>query len=267
LFLKERIITGTLSGLFFLGMLIIGDIYFGVLIVVLAVIAYYELLKMSGIRVASLPFLCGFLFLGAILAETLSELNALAVWTVEMNWQSFFLVLILLLLASIVITKNRYTIEHVGLITVGVLYIGFGFAAVIHIRFEEGLYFILFVLLAVFAADTGAYFLGRSFGKHKLWPLISPKKTIEGFLGGVLSSVGVAVLFQLFAEVLPDMLTTITLAAVISVSGQFGDLVESAIKRHYEVKDSGTILPGHGGVLDRFDSLLFVFLLLHIFYI
>ena len=114
---------------------------------------------------------------------------------------------------------------------------------------------ILFLLAATWASDTFAYFVGRSFGKHKLAPLLSPKKTIEGALGGVAGAVLVGFIFTL---IVPGMSTVVILllGALIGVASLLGDLVESAFKRQAMVKDSGQIIPGHGGVLDRFDSLL-----------
>src|SRR5690606_14527032 len=100
-------------------------------------------------------------------------------------------------------------------------------------------------------------------GKRKLWPEISPNKTIEGFVGGILWAVGIALVFAYFAGMEQPMVLVVIVAIVASIFGQLGDLVESALKRHFNVKDSGKMLPGHGGILDRFDSILFVMPLLH----
>ena len=121
--------------------------------------------------------------------------------------------------------------------------------------------------MIVWITDSGAYLIGRKLGKHKLAPHVSPNKTWEGSIGGSLVSVIVVGLYLAFSPVkfaygLPIMLL---LTVVLSVGGQIGDLIESAFKRHYGVKDSGRILPGHGGILDRFDSLLFVLPLMHLF--
>jgi phosphatidate cytidylyltransferase len=114
-------------------------------------------------------------------------------------------------------------------------------------------------LCMAFFSDTGAYFTGRSLGKHKLYPAVSPGKTIEGSVGGILgacaATVGVGTLW-----VLPDLplMHAVALGVAASVCGQMGDLVESMLKRTFDVKDSGHLLPGHGGMLDRIDALLFV---------
>ncbi|MEH7471344.1 CDP-archaeol synthase, partial [Priestia megaterium] len=104
----------------------------------------------------------------------------------------------------------------------------------------------------------GAYFIGRAMGKRKLWPEISPNKTIEGFVGGVVCAIVVAVVFKLLANIDQTMIELLVIGIIVSLFGQMGDLVQSAFKRHYGVKDSGKILPGHGGILDRFDSLMFI---------
>src|SRR5690606_996650 len=114
------------------------------------------------------------------------------------------------------------------------------------------------------ATDTGAYFFGRAFGKHKLWPTISPKKTIEGAIGGIISACIVGISFHLIYPFEHSFWMIVLVTILVSMVGQLGDLVESAYKRYFGVKDSGNILPGHGGILDRFDSLLFVVPFLHL---
>ena len=115
----------------------------------------------------------------------------------------------------------------------------------------------LFPMFVVFAGDTGAYFAGRAFGRHKLAPVLSPKKTWEGAIGGAIASVGGGFLCQ--ALLLPDLAAwqVVVLALPAAVLGQVGDLCESALKRSTGVKDSGRILYGHGGMLDRVDGLIF----------
>ena len=127
---------------------------------------------------------------------------------------------------------------------------------------------VLFALFIVWATDTGAYMIGRQIGRKKLMPKVSPNKTVEGFLGGILSAVLVAALYMLIDRQLTtgySFFVTLGLVAIFSIFAQFGDLVESAIKRHFGVKDSGKLIPGHGGILDRFDSMIFVFPIMHFF--
>lgn len=159
------------------------------------------------------------------------------------------------------------------------LYLGAPLAVPIFLRAEpfHGV-FVVFALLSVWAGDTAAFYIGRSLGKHKLAPIVSPKKSWEGAVASVLASVAVAMLVFHFQEPLSRMIATqelrpgspfghwrlslvhqIALGILTNVAAQLGDLFESAIKRGAQVKDSGSILPGHGGILDRIDALLFAF--------
>ncbi len=118
---------------------------------------------------------------------------------------------------------------------------------------------IFFVLVVIFAADSGAYYTGKKFGRHKLCPGVSPGKTVEGALGGFFASLIVAVVFGIFVHTDKKLLQLVLMGAILNIIGQLGDLCESYIKRSRGVKDSSNILPGHGGLLDRLDSLLFAF--------
>ena len=170
---------------------------------------------------------------------------------------------VLLYLSYTVIVKNKFTFDDVGFMLISILYVGIGFYYFNVIR-EEGLVYIFYALFVVWVTDSGAYFIGRSMGKRKLWPDMSPNKTIEGSIGGIICALAVAVLFAIFSDIQIPVLKLMIVTVVLSIFGQIGDLAESALKRHYDVKDSGNIMPGHGGILDRFDSLLFVMPLLHL---
>lgn len=119
----------------------------------------------------------------------------------------------------------------------------------------NGKHWIFIMLLGTWASDTFAYFVGRSFGRHKLTPNLSPKKTWEGAVGGVLGTILTVYIYSKFFISLPPGIAVL-LGVLISTASQVGDLIESTLKRQAKIKDSGTIIPGHGGVLDRFDSML-----------
>lgn len=116
---------------------------------------------------------------------------------------------------------------------------------------------LLGLVILNFSVDTSAWFWGKNFGKHKLWPKVSPKKTIEGFVGGVISSVILTIIYWSFV-VSPISVEVILCFFTIACCSQLGDLVQSKMKRQFEIKDSSNLIPGHGGVYDRVDSLLFV---------
>ncbi|MGI9535744.1 MAG: phosphatidate cytidylyltransferase [Desulfocapsaceae bacterium] len=141
--------------------------------------------------------------------------------------------------------------------TLGLVFVGFLASHLILIRgLDEGSSWLIILTAITAGSDTGAYFIGSRLGRRKLCPNISPNKTVEGGIGGIGGGVAAAlVLYLLFPVSAPIWFVTV-LAVVLSVTGMAGDLVESVIKRGYQVKDSGTLLGGHGGVLDRIDSLL-----------
>jgi phosphatidate cytidylyltransferase len=146
-----------------------------------------------------------------------------------------------------------------GVTLLGVAWVGTGIGCLLVIRDipEFGFWAVMTVLFTVFAADTGAFFVGRTLGRHRLAPAISPTKTWEGFVGGVLAAVGIA--FVILYRDRGEFLTipeSLILGLVIALAAVLGDLFESAVKRDFEVKDSGRVLGGHGGMLDRLDSLL-----------
>jgi len=152
----------------------------------------------------------------------------------------------------------------------GVLYIGWLLSYLVSLRgLEDGRNWIFLALFTTFASDTAAFFIGRALGRHPLAPNISPGKTWEGAVGGVLGAVLVSLFF-----VLPTPLSlnpylnwgqAILLGLLVSVFGQIGDLTESLLKRNVGVKDSGTLIPGHGGVLDRVDSIVFAGVVVYYF--
>jgi phosphatidate cytidylyltransferase len=150
----------------------------------------------------------------------------------------------------------------------GALYVGWMLGYWLDLRgLADGRNWVYLAMLTTFANDTGAYFIGRARGRHKMAPAISPAKTWEGALGGLISAVAAAVLIAVILRLISLQLgpafafeywQIILLGFVVSLFAQLGDLVESLLKRNTGVKESGNLLPGHGGILDRFDSLIFV---------
>lgn len=140
----------------------------------------------------------------------------------------------------------------------GIIYIGWMLSHFVALRgLESGRDWVLFALFVTFASDTAAYFIGRAFGKHPLAPDISPRKTREGTVGGILGAVAVGLLLVMLLDLPIGYLAATLLAIAVSIFGQIGDLFESLFKRNMGVKDSGNSMPGHGGFLDRMDSVVF----------
>ncbi|WP_019152754.1 phosphatidate cytidylyltransferase [Robertmurraya massiliosenegalensis] len=262
--MKQRIITAIIAAAVFLPIVLIGGIPLIVLAYLLASIALYELLKMRNLKLFSVPGLISLVVLWIFLLP--DQLQDVLV-SIQYSKVEVALLAVLLFLTYTVATKNKFTFDDVAFSIMSIIYIGMGFLYFIETREEGGLVFIFYSLFIIWATDSGAYFIGRKMGKRKLWPEISPNKTVEGFVGGIVCAVVVAFLFVVFSDIPVSFLKLGIITIFLSIFGQVGDLVESALKRHYHVKDSGSLLPGHGGILDRFDSLLFVWPLIHFFHL
>lgn len=198
----------------------------------------------------------------------------------------FFTIIVLTPLAlgiRLVLRKDmRQGIASTGTSLLGVFYVGVSLSCLVWLRNEASNYLIIFVLFSVWAGDIAAYYVGRSFGSHKLAPIVSPNKSWEGAIASIVASVLVAVLVFHYAWQISGLFSrswsnmhwkfpspgnfpflfvpwsnVIVLGAATNIAAQFGDLFESALKRGAGIKDSGALLPGHGGILDRIDALLF----------
>ncbi|MEA4831831.1 Phosphatidate cytidylyltransferase [bioreactor metagenome] len=175
------------------------------------------------------------------------------------------IIYVLVILFAGVISKKQYPTRDISLAIAMTIYVVNAFTALIMIRSLDkiGLYVCILVFVGAWMTDTFAYFCGRLFGKHKLIPEISPKKTFEGALGGIIFCVLAfwaygAILTNLRGDIEFNLFGMLFTGLITSVVAQFGDLLASAIKRNFGSKDYGMIFPGHGGVLDRFDSILTV---------
>jgi len=188
------------------------------------------------------------------------------------SWQVMFLVLALNLMCLCVFVLFRFSsmphvFDQISKQVLGVVYIPMTLALLVFIKgIEGGTLWIIWLLIVSFANDTGAFYTGTFFGKNKLAPNISPNKTIEGSVGGVATSVLAGFVFCLiFFNDLSLAFAAVPCAFLMAIAGQIGDLFESAMKRVNQVKDSGRILPGHGGMLDRIDGLLLAIPVLYVF--
>lgn len=158
--------------------------------------------------------------------------------------------------------------DQIGKVILGPIYLCLPLAMLVLIDLYpqgNGKMWIFFLLVVIFSNDTGAYYSGKFFGKHKLYEAISPNKTWEGAIGGVFLSLILSHLFLRLFPFQPVDAGIIVLIIILSIVGQIGDLVESMLKRNHGIKDSGGILPGHGGILDRIDGLIFAIPVLYIY--
>lgn len=213
-------------------------------IALLAVLCFHEF---CGIAAAS----------GVQLPEPLGHLAGIALILLPVaDWRFTVAMAMLALIWSLRLDDLKFALPQASYLVLGVLYT-FGAWRCATVLHERSAWWIFFAVSINWVGDTAAFYCGRAFGKHKLAPVVSPGKTWEGAAGAIVFSViyGVLLLGRQFPEVSP--LNFAVLSLVANVAGQFGDLAESALKRGAGVKDSGHMLPGHGGWLDRLDSSLF----------
>jgi len=250
----------TITGIFFVTAIVLCTIlnewsFFILLFVInfLCLLEFFELLLPDKSRTEK--------YLGVIAG---SIINGMFVFisrnTLSFDWFYNLIPVFLLMFIIKLFENTKREFDTLAYQILGIIYISFPlsmlgkFAYFNTIEFDKGLPMGFFILL--WTSDTGAYLSGRSFGKHKLFERVSPKKTWEGTIGALLLASGMAYLlstFEFFDVV--DRSDWFVIAALIVVFGTFGDLMESLLKRNIDIKDSGSILPGHGGVMDRFDGL------------
>jgi len=263
--MKTRVITAVVALVFFLPIIVIGGLPLSILVTVMAGVGVYELFHMHKLDIKSFEGVLALIGTSVLVFPLPKYVDFLP--ETSGQFLLFFLVVMFLLGAG-VISKNSYSIDEAAFPVIISLYVGVGFSALVAARYAS-LQVLFLALFIVWATDIGAYLVGCKYGRHKLWPEVSPNKTIEGALGGIASAFVVTLVFVFLFKAEDyfnhTALAVLLLSLLFSIVAQFGDLVESSIKRHFDVKDSGKILPGHGGVLDRFDSLLFVLPLMQLF--
>lgn len=248
----ERVRTALILVAILLPIFIFGSWPLMLMVLFLAHRGLFELLRMIKIPFLSLPSIFSHLSMGFIILS--SVLKTYIPEHLEVHHMIALIALLMLFSATV---NQSFTFIDAGIALLGIVYIGYGFYSLYHVR-ESSVYILIFIILSTAASDTGAYFVGRAIGKRKLAPLLSPNKTIEGSIGGVVFSMIIGAIY-IWLIPLNDIgiLNAFVSAGLIAIAGQFGDLIESGMKREFKVKDSGRILPGHGGILDRFDSLIF----------
>lgn len=186
--------------------------------------------------------------------------------------QVFLLAMLLVFMAIYVILYPKYTFKEIAMTFTGLVYVTMMLSCLYQVRcMNGGVYLVWIVFIAAWGSDTCAYCVGKLIGKHKLPTKLSPKKTIEGCTGGVVGAMLIAGIYAyIFKEPLAEHGCSVALFTIVggfgAICSQIGDLAASAIKRNYEIKDYGTLIPGHGGIMDRFDSILFTAPLAFIFF-
>ena len=245
----KRILTGVIGIPVLLGLLYLGGVPWLIFIAALIAIASFEMARIAKNMNYQL----------ALWAIWLSEAVMIgAVFFENEHWASLGLAVgFLLIIFQGVFAYPRVSLEEMALSFMTIIYVGWSMCHLIILE-QQSVILLVYLFLAIWGSDSGAYFAGRFFGKHKLAPHLSPKKTKEGSAGGILCAVALVVGYSVYLGegAMFTLPLSIVFGGVISIIGQIGDLAESMIKRFAQVKDSGNILPGHGGILDRFDSII-----------
>lgn len=245
--MKQRIITAIVLLLVFVPIVAIGGIAFQILMVLLAAGATYELLHVAHDPKPRyyLFAVMGVFIIGSLL---LSKKELVDVT---------YIVLYLIVLLTAGIFDNEMDFMRLSYYFTSATLVSVGLRMVYYMRMTLGLDYVLLLAFATLGADTFAYFVGRAIGKHKLNERLSPKKTIEGSIGGIVLGGALALAYGLIAKMNLPLVSIAIISFVLSTTGQIGDLSFSSIKRCFGIKDYSNIFPGHGGILDRFDSIIF----------
>ncbi len=251
--MKQRIITAIAALLVFVPIVIFSNnAVFRICIAVISAVSAYELANC--IKIFKKPILSVPLLLFAFCMPLTWNMRA------DVRW-ALVVVLMFWCMGTMVFSNGRITASDACVAFTGVFYTTLSYDCIAMLRENYSWWFLL-VFVAAWGSDTFAYFVGKICGKHKLIPKISPKKTVEGAIGGAISGIVLFPLFGLLFEYLTNFNVNLVLLScagfAAAVASQIGDLIMSAVKRCYDIKDFGRIFPGHGGFLDRFDSTLTV---------
>lgn len=265
--MKQRVITGLISGIIFIGaLLLMNTIVFPIFVALLSGIAVWEIEKAVGLKNKMIM----------VISLVLSVAIPFIVnFDIKLPIVAFGGVYVVLVFIFMLLQFETTKFEQAVTAIFASVCVPFSFSLMIVFRdvykhFDgytkiDGIYLLLFAFFASWMTDIFAYFVGSKIGKHKLCPKISPKKSVEGAVGGVVGAIILNVLllfvFKSFffeGESILSYITVAGLSVVLSIVSMFGDLAASTIKRNFGIKDFGKLLPGHGGIMDRFDSALFV---------
>lgn len=251
---KERLISSViLLAITIFAVILGGNILFA-FILMISMIGLFEIYRVIGVQNKSIGCLG---YLATIIYDfmILFQLEEYRMW--------LLIGFLMVLMSFYVFCFPEFNTEQIAIVFFGLFYVTIMLAYIYQVRMlKDGFLLIWLIFIGAWGSDTCAYCVGMILGKHKLAPKLSPKKTIEGALGGI---AGAALIGFVYATILSDFLVHITnpqlvfalICGCASVISQIGDLAASAIKRNYNMKDYGKLIPGHGGILDRFDSIIF----------
>ena len=249
--MRERIITAICLLVVVLPLVFLGGYWFLALMLVAASMAIFEMVNMYEAKAGS-----------STIFKILLILMSLAIIFVPTLQQAIGIFGVFSLSVGVAMLFSKIEPAMGNFYMKTFIYIGFSFRALIEIR-NDSLSLFIFLIATVVLTDSMAYFSGRFFGKRKLAPKISPNKTVEGAIGGWVTGALFALVFGLHQALFSHIWVLIVLALALPILSQLGDLLASALKRKYGIKDYGNLFPGHGGVMDRVDSQLLAAMLIY----
>lgn len=257
-----RALSGFVYVALMVGTVLLGSVYFCLLCTLLMILGIIEFSKMTGrnftkgieVLVLLEDIIGGLLLLGSVLTYMENGVMAIALCGVTC-WVIIFVIRCI----TELYTRNDNPLHELSISVFMQVYLGVGLGA-LSVMSESALS-VLFLFVIIWSNDTGAYLVGCSFGRHRMFERVSPKKSWEGFFGGLVIACIIGMLFFWLTvnpekTVAADWIKMLCFAVIVVIFGTWGDLIESLIKRSLHLKDSGNIIPGHGGILDRIDSLL-----------
>ncbi|MDY6792315.1 MAG: phosphatidate cytidylyltransferase [Thermodesulfobacteriota bacterium] len=251
----KRWITGIVALPFLILLIVNGGVYFAVLIGVVCLLSMWEYFRIvldSNEKIVSVMMIVGLLVGAMIVLAASGRAFDLISIVIALN------ITLCGLISLPQYKTNPNVLETIKKQVQGVIYIPLLLSFLVLIRNQaDGMIWIFLILAVIFAGDTSAYYFGSYLGRHKLCPAVSPAKTVEGSIGGLAANLLVGSLVKYFFLPTLPWTSSLLFFVVIGIAGQVGDLFESMLKRSSKVKDSGGLLPGHGGFLDRIDALLF----------
>lgn len=257
--MKTRIISAAVVLAVFIPLLIIGGLPFELAITLVSLLGLKEFMDIKGTK-KELPAFVRFIAYIVMIVIMLNNIGQTEL-SFSLDYRLLAGLFICFLLPTVLYhDREKYSINDAFYLIGGVLFLGISLSLIMLMR-NTGLYLTIYLFLITIMTDTYAYFTGMLLGKHKLLESISPKKTWEGMIGGTFFGTLIPVIFfHLMVSQTTPLFELIIVTLFLSILGQFGDLVFSNIKRYFGKKDFSNIMPGHGGVLDRLDSIIFVML-------
>jgi phosphatidate cytidylyltransferase len=253
----QRVIVSVLTIPLILAACYFGGIFFLLFILAVGLISYYEFFLLAQKKEMYPQLVTG---IGAVALFIINQYRYI------LDVYSFLIVIVFLVMLIELFRNRGSAVFNIGATLLGIFYIGLLLSALIGLRelyprvdnlYQRGGFIIISVFASIWICDSAAYYIGTPFGRHKLFPRVSPKKSWEGAVSGFIFAVLAFIAAKYIVLDFLSLSNAIALGVIVGIAGQLGDLIESLLKRDAGVKDSSALIPGHGGILDRFDSILY----------